>query len=290
MDLSRFFLCWGVISIAWYHLVLSLSIAGISSLFEYILHGSFGVDFCSMPETPARLAYEALEYEATPYEVCGPTCEEEGSYTCILTTRSLEDLTLGESMTREELATRFSKHSSAIVPNVLREETATELRRLFFEKSERGRAEGKDTELFVLSSENRWKQMIRFEDAIVRKALREIGEHPVFRPLLDEVIGPDSSLTQILVIRGDYGSTPQVFHSDSGLIKTPYGYESPFTMDQIKIGIALQDTTEGMGETNICPGVQPSNGGDLGEGYDRMDNEDGSCTCWHKLPNGTWDR
>ena len=151
-------------------------------------------------------------------------------------------------------------------------------------------SQGKDTELFVDSPENRWKQMVRFEDAIVRKALREIGEHPVFRPLLDEVIGPDSSLTQFLVIRGDYGSTPQVFHSDSGLIKTPYGYETPFTMDQIKIGIALQDTTEGMGETNICPGVQPSNGGDLGEGSDRMDNEDGSCTCWHKLPNGTWDR
>ena len=51
-----------------------------SAIFSYIMHGSFGSDFCSMPESHARLKYESLEYEATPYEVCGPTCEEDDMY------------------------------------------------------------------------------------------------------------------------------------------------------------------------------------------------------------------
>lgn len=75
------------------------------SLFDYILNGSYGEDFCSLPYSAGRKKYDSVDYTGvTPYEICGPPCEADDAFTCVLTARTIEDITLDPRMTREERA------------------------------------------------------------------------------------------------------------------------------------------------------------------------------------------
>ena len=188
-------------------------------------------------------------------------------------------------MTREDRAASLRKHSSGVVKSVLSPSTAAKLRKIIYEESERDRySPGDHTQVFILEPEARWQGMPHLEDAIVRRALREIGEHPIVRPLLEDVVSPRASLVSFSAIRADYGSTAQTWHSDAGLIKTPYGFDQPFVHDFFSLSIALQDVTEGMGETGVCPGVHTPDGRDIGVGESVIDDFDGGVTCWYHDP------
>lgn len=173
-----------------------------------------------------------------------------------------------------------------MIPSLLSKETAAELRRVVFEESEREKADKtkQHTQATVIEPDNRWHGMPHIEDAIVRRALREIGEHPIFRPLIEDVMTPMASLVSLSVIRADYGSSTQGWHVDTGLMKTPWGYDNPYVFDTYSVGIALQDITPGMGETGVCPGVHTPTGG----GPEGMDDE-GNCDCYYQRDDGTVD-
>ena len=60
-----------------------------------------------MPYSAGRKKYDSVDYTGvTPYEICGPACEADNAFTCIVTARTVEDITVDASMTREERASR----------------------------------------------------------------------------------------------------------------------------------------------------------------------------------------
>ena len=138
------------------------------------------------------------------------------------------------------------------------------------------------TQATVIEPGNRWHGMPHIEDAIVRRALREIGEHLIFRPLVEDVMTPMASLVSLSVIRADYGAETQGWHVDTGLMKTPWGYDNPYVFDTYSLGIVLQDTTPEMGATGVCPGVHSPNGGRP----DQMDDQ-GYCDCYYQRDDAT---
>jgi len=70
------------------------------------------------------------------------------------------------------------------------------------------------------------------------------------------LLSPKASLVSLSVIRADHGSAAQHWHTDGAVImSTPWGYNQPYVFDIYTVGIALQDITPGMGETQVCPGV-----------------------------------
>ena len=73
-------------------------------LFDYVLNGSYGEDFCSLPYDHGRRKYDRVDYTGvTPYEICGKPCEEDDAFTCVLTAKTVADVTVNASMTREEV-------------------------------------------------------------------------------------------------------------------------------------------------------------------------------------------
>ena len=192
------------------------------------------------------------------------------------------------------------------------------MRRVTYEESEKERRNpGQHTQLTILDPGNRWHGMPHLEDAIVRRTLREIGTHPIIRPLIEDVMSPKgersawrsyelgnptlfltqsipsiqpelqlaslvvASVVSFSIIRTGYGATKQDWHVDAGLLKTPWGYEQNYVFDTYSLAIALQDISLGMGQTGVCPGVHSPDGGDMAE----MD-DDGHCECFFASDNG----
>ena len=58
---------------------------------------------------------------------------------------------------------------------------------------------------------------------------------------MEDILSPRASLVSFSVIRVDYGAKDQDWHSDAGLLKTPFGYENPYAFDTYSLAIPLQD-------------------------------------------------
>jgi len=155
---------------------------------------------------------------------------------------------------------RVRSHRVAIVPDVISKDTVAELRATVLAKSNADWAAKKSTEAIILDGENRWHGMPSVRTPSVRRLLRELGEHDVVRPLLEKIFGRkgekrseggvnrgasakafwnvillqerlrnsnssfSASMVSFSVIRANFGSLDQDWHTYSGLVSAPGGY------------------------------------------------------------------
>jgi len=168
-----------------------------------------------------------------------------------LSAHTLKDLIVDASMTPLETKSQTEKHGAAIVEDILTKETATQLREWTLKANQVLES------TFVINNENRYHITPSHKEPEVQAALKEIASHPTFRPLLDSVMGPSSSLVSMSIITNLYGAEAQFFHPDtSGSSAThPDHFVSEYTL-----AIPLQDTTRDMGATTICPGTHKCSG------------------------------
>lgn len=185
--------------------------------------------------------------------VYGPTLQVPSDFVlehpleaCPLTADTLEDLLVDETMSSDKLSEHTKTHGVAFVRQVLSSNTTSKLRNYILKANHE--IEGTT----VKNNENRFHIIPDPMEPSIRSALKEIGSHAVFRPLVDAVLGNSSSLVSLSVITNLYGAEEQDWHYDTG--KSAASYPEYF-VPEYTLAIPLQDTTKAMGATGICPGT-----------------------------------
>jgi ectoine hydroxylase-related dioxygenase (phytanoyl-CoA dioxygenase family) len=220
-----------------------------SSLFFLGLFAVLSWQFAFLCGVPAAvLWYMKYVYAPTVY-FDGEGKYELSEHECKTTTDNLEDLVVPEGATREEAKDLVHMHGAAVVRNVLTKETAQALH----EYTRRANAQLSDDEqVYVHSREHRFNLMPDPAELSVREGLKEIGEHSKLRPLIDDLMGPSASLTGLSILTAEYGSEDQDIHPDTtqSVVTHP-----DYFVPEYVVALALQDITEDMGPTQLCPGT-----------------------------------
>jgi hypothetical protein len=204
-----------------------------------LLHLSLAVLLCA-----TNLLYYIREYYAPTVLFLHPTTEilEANQQVCGPFAENLEDIQIHRSYSREQAAELMKEHGAGIVQSVLTRETATDLRNYIL------KANKQSAGYYVNTPANRHHISLDLNTPIVRQALKEVAEHPVMRPLIDDLLGPAASLVSLNAITNLYGAKDQGWHADcegAGFYPDHFVYE-------YGLGIALQDTTKEMGATGMC--------------------------------------
>ena len=167
---------------------------------------------------------------------------------CPTSETKIHDLWVQPFFSPERKAQIVSEHGAAVVNHILTKPTAHALREYILERNKNGRQHR------VLEPDHRHLVLPSPKDPAVKQALKEIGSHATLRPLLESILGPSPSLLSLNGITSTYGSVDQEWHGDT----TTYG--SADFVTEYTLGITLQDTTENMGATAVCPGTYKPGG------------------------------
>eukprot|EP00980_Cylindrotheca_fusiformis_P018630 scaffold6189_cov101-Cylindrotheca_fusiformis.AAC.5 len=165
---------------------------------------------------------------------------------CDTTTDKFEDLVVDASLTQEQATKQTEKHGVAFVREILSPSTAQDLRSYILKANHE--IEG----TFVKDDDNRFHIIPDPTEPPIQAALKEVASHEVFRPLIDGVLGPSSSLVALSVITNLYGAGGQDWHYDTAM---SHATHPSYFVPEYTLAIPLQDTTNAMGATQICPGT-----------------------------------
>ncbi|GAX09311.1 hypothetical protein FisN_32Hh007 [Fistulifera solaris] len=166
-----------------------------------------------------------------------------------ISTHTASDLLLPE----RDGVSHMLQHGAAVIPQVLTKHTVEELRAYIMHRN----AAVTDREAYPVSQgESRVSYGIdATEHPAVTQALKEVAEHPLLRPLLQELLGDiDPAVAEITAITSWAGAVSQVWHpdtkSDGNALKFARTYSHSYSLF-----LPLQNVTERMGATDLCPGT-----------------------------------
>jgi hypothetical protein len=170
------------------------------------------------------------------------------------TVEEAQDIILSPDLPVDLGVDKMMRHGAVMVPQLLQPATVSQLRKFVTNKNEL--TKGTAAEFPVSQGKHRISYGIEgTEDPAVRQALREIYYHPYFRRLLQKLLGDiDPSLSEITAITAYAGSRDQAWHSDT----KAEGHGTQFGRTyhhSYSLFIPLQDTSKGMGPTDLCPGT-----------------------------------
>jgi Phytanoyl-CoA dioxygenase (PhyH) len=144
-------------------------------------------------------------------------------------------------------------HGLSIIPQVLQPDTVRNLREYIVYRNENI----PDEEEYPMSQGHKRISygIEATEHPAVIAALREVANHPLVRPLLAELLGDDDpASSEITAITNYPGARRQVWHQDTkqdgNAIKFARTYSHSYSLF-----LPLQDITERMGATDVCPGT-----------------------------------
>mmetsp|Transcript_34050 Transcript_34050/g.63572 ORF Transcript_34050/g.63572 Transcript_34050/m.63572 type:complete len:454 (+) Transcript_34050:121-1482(+) len=167
-------------------------------------------------------------------EQCGPS------------TNSSLDLLIGEELTLEEGSGVLRTHGSAIIPSILSDKTAKSLRQYII---------GQNNIIghsYVLEPHSRIGLMLGADVPVIQQAFQEISDHLVLKPLLDDALGPHSSLTGFMSYTTMAGALAESWHSSS---PRSYAAQPEYFVKELDLVLYLQDTSPAMGSAESCPGT-----------------------------------
>jgi len=169
-----------------------------------------------------------------------------------MTAFDASDLVIQPNATAAQSTEQMMRHGMGLIGSVLAPETTAKLRDYVLKRN----AELTPAEAIPLDGEhNRWSFAIgATEDPIVSTALREVATHPIVRPTLESLLGPDPAVVEITAITAAYGAKNQGWHADVKPLGNAVKYARTFT-HSYSLFTALQDTTGPMGATEVCPGT-----------------------------------
>jgi hypothetical protein len=222
-------------------LLVLFSILVLSFSIDRIYH----VYYVPLLEASARAADDGnLRKEHTYYE---RTCSVAD-----MSSRGGEGLILKNGTTPEQAVENMMIHGTSVIPRILDPNTAKELRTFVVRRNR----ELTITEKIPMSQGRKRTSfgIDATEDPIVATALKEVASHALLRGLITGLVGEDPAVTEITAITAAAGAAPQVWHSDvkadGNALKFARTYAHSYSLF-----IALQDTTEAMGPTTMCPGT-----------------------------------
>jgi hypothetical protein len=166
---------------------------------------------------------------------------------CDPSTDSFEDLIVTPRMSAIYGKHLGLKHGAAVVPSILAKDTANELRDYILTMNSESIIEAD-----INSPEHRYRVQPSYKIPIVKKALKEIATHPTVKSMMEQLLGPKSSFTSLDAITAAYGAKDQNWHWDVDTSHATYPEEF---LAEYAFAIVLQDTTDDMGATAVCPGT-----------------------------------
>jgi ectoine hydroxylase-related dioxygenase (phytanoyl-CoA dioxygenase family) len=166
---------------------------------------------------------------------------------CDPSTDSIDDLIVTPRMSTKYGKRVGLEHGAAVVPSILAKDTANELRDYILAMNSESIIEAD-----INSPEHRYRVQPSYKIPIVKKALKEIATHPTVKSMMEQLLGPKPSLTSLDAITATYGAKDQNWHWDADTSHAIYPEEF---LAEYAFAIVLQDTTDDMGATAVCPGT-----------------------------------
>jgi hypothetical protein len=192
----------------------------------------------------------------------------------IPSTRDASDLivTTENNLDPSELMLR---HGAVAMPNLLSHETATELRSYLSAKHKIRDALDYNEVFWNGEDGTRLSLGLGVSDHpyIIRRALQEVGTNDILRKTLSSILGNDPAIVEISTLTAIHGAHPQGIHSDSDYFGSSVLYARTF-LHSYSMFIALQNTSEALGATTICPGSHVCADVDLSEACLLMNDDD----------------
>jgi hypothetical protein len=144
-------------------------------------------------------------------------------------------------------------HGAGMMPELLPLSTVQDLRAFVFEKN--AAIKGTSAEYPMSTGHQRISYGIEAtEDPRVISALKQLHANSFLKDLLQDLVGPNPSLTEITAITASIGCEHQNWHadvkSDGNAMQFGQTYSHSYSLF-----IPLQDTTGAMGATDLCPGT-----------------------------------
>lgn len=154
-----------------------------------------------------------------------------------------------DTMTPEDAMHHQLKHGVQVYPNLLSQETATQVRNWILAQNEKN-----EDMIPVIENQNRWSFGVRVDQhPSVEKALGEVLSNPFLVQAMEHIMGPDPAVIEFTGITSAYGAAIQRYHADV----VPTGNGAKWGRNFIpsySLFIPLQNITGAMGATEICPG------------------------------------
>jgi hypothetical protein len=170
-------------------------------------------------------------------------CEEDD-----FTATSPQELMIEDHFSTEDSAEHMLTHGASIYPNLLTNETASNLRDWI------ARENHKRDGWSVIESQNRYTWGI---DVNMHPSLQtfwqELAANEKLRNGLEAVVGPDPAVIEFTAITSSYGAEDQYMHADVIPTASAVKYARSF-VPSYSLFVPLQDTTAEMGATHVCPG------------------------------------
>jgi len=176
-----------------------------------------------------------------------------------LSTRDIQDMLVDVTSSTDKervvqaAVDQMMTHGATVIPELMKPDTVAALREFIVRKNAAITA----AEAYPMSQgEQRLSYGIdASEDPAVAAAIQEVANHPVLRPLVAALLGDeDPASAEITSITAYAGAADQVWHQDTkqdgNAIKFARTYSHSYSLF-----MPLQDTTELMGATDICPGT-----------------------------------
>ncbi|GAX10719.1 hypothetical protein FisN_14Lh235 [Fistulifera solaris] len=173
-------------------------------------------------------------------------CDEEDQ-----STHYAADLLVDSDMTAEDATQVMLTHGAAMFPNILSEETATELRDFILEQNKKN-----EDMIYVIENTNRWSFYLTVDQhPSVSKALHELlNTNPLLIQSLEKIAGHNPAVIELTTITSAYGAVDQHWHQDVVPENNGAKYSRNF-VPSYSLFIPLQNTTTAMGATGLCPGT-----------------------------------
>lgn len=169
-------------------------------------------------------------------------------------TNNASDLFLDPaSATPQDAYDTFLEHGYVGIPNILTKEQASKIRDYVLKRNMKEDPEGGHSGLH--SPEHRWLITLGANhDPVVAETLQIIANQPLFKASIEKITGPNPALIELDVITSSIGAKPQALHSDGIQELSPLVWSRSFAPTHVLL-MQLQDTTVGMGATQVCPGT-----------------------------------
>lgn len=165
-----------------------------------------------------------------------------------ITASTPAELVFEEDMSTDDALELFNTHGVIMLPQTISPETAAELREFILEENLRSQ-----DVVDIFENENRWSFAIQIDHhPSVAKAAREILSNQRFVAAIEKIVGPNPAVTEFTAITVAPGAKAQIYHTDSGPSANRY---SRSFFPTYSFFTPLQNTTAGMGATDICPGT-----------------------------------
>ncbi|KAI2498615.1 putative membrane protein (DUF2061) [Fragilaria crotonensis] len=169
-----------------------------------------------------------------------------------VTSHDGKGLLLTNETTPKEAVETMMIHGTSLIPKMLEVQTAKELRKYIMS---RNNALTKHEKIPLSQGKNRKSFGIDATEApIVSEALKQVANHVLFQGLIQGLVGEDPALTEITAITAWVGAPHQAWHQDVKADGSGIKFARTFS-HSYSLFIALQDTTEAMGATTLCPGT-----------------------------------